>query len=109
MTAQNHDIWQALATIVDPELSYSIVELGLVRLVQFNEASGEVLITMTLTGPACPLQDHFRQQIRTKLARLELVRASSVEFVFDPPWSISMASEDVRADLALRGLAVNQW
>ena len=48
-------IMQALATIKDPEIDFTIVELGLIRRVEIE--NDKVLITLSLTSPGCPLAD----------------------------------------------------
>ena len=59
----------ALRDVVDPELGYNIVELGLLRDVQIDEvdANTRVRIDLTLTSPACPLGPEILQAMSSCL------------------------------------------
>ena len=47
-------VWQALGKVMDPEVPFSVVELGLVYGVEVGEA-GDVRVLLTLTTRGCPL------------------------------------------------------
>lgn len=100
-------IWQALATIIDPELKYSIVDLGLVYDVQ--ALTEGVVVTMTLTSPTCPLREHFRTAITAKLQQLLGPIPVTVTFTLSPRWSLQQATPAVREELALLGIGSVQW
>ena len=76
---------EALATVVDPELGMSIVELGLVYGVRVE--GGDVDVTMTLTAPGCPLHEVMADWARTAVARVPGVHQVRVALTFDPPWT----------------------
>ena len=57
------DITAALSQILDPELGYDIVELGLIREIVLDDAGGEV--RMTLTTPFCPWAGALVAQVAT--------------------------------------------
>ncbi len=89
-----------LAEVNDPEIQMSIVELGLVYDVQFDE--GTVLVTMTLTSPGCPLGPVIRGEAYAKLRELPGVKDVDVQIVWNPPWDPrTMASEDVKIALGI--------
>src|SRR6185312_15351515 len=44
---------EGLREVIDPELGVNIVDLGLVYGIAFGR--GEIIVTMTLTTPGCPL------------------------------------------------------
>jgi metal-sulfur cluster biosynthetic enzyme len=89
-----------LAEVNDPEINLSIVDLGLVYDVQYDE--GDVLITMTLTSPGCPLGPVIRGEAYAKLKEIPGVKDVDVQIVWNPPWDPrTMASEDVRMMLGI--------
>jgi metal-sulfur cluster biosynthetic enzyme len=75
----------ALATVVDPELAMSIVDLGLVYAVAVE--GDRVHVTMTVTVPGCPIHDVLTEQARHAVAQLPGVRQVELEVTFDPPWT----------------------
>jgi AdoMet-dependent heme synthase len=79
------DVRQALATVLDPELGMSIVDLGLVYDVRIR--NGAVAITMTLTAPGCPIHDVMPEWVRTAVLRVPGVEAVDVTLTFEPPWT----------------------
>jgi metal-sulfur cluster biosynthetic enzyme len=85
---------QALATVVDPELGISIVDLGLVYDVQVRP--GAVRITMTLTTPGCPIHEVMPEWVRAAVTRVPGVEHVEVTLTFDPPWTPSRMGERVR-------------
>jgi len=108
MFVSKQQIIAALSQIKDPELDFSIVELGLVYDVRLDEAEDRVQIVMTLTTPACPLQEHFRQAITKQLMALSGVQQVEVVFTFEPAWSLAKASDEVKQQLVLLGIPLSR-
>ena len=89
-----------LSEVQDPEIQMSIVELGLVYGVEFDD--GTVMVTMTLTSPGCPLGPVIRGEVYAKLREIPAVKDVDVQIVWNPPWDPkTMASEDVRMALGI--------
>jgi ring-1,2-phenylacetyl-CoA epoxidase subunit PaaD len=62
-------VWDALSTVPDPEIPVvSIVELGIVRNVAWNERRLQVDITPTYSG--CPATEMIATLIRERLAAI---------------------------------------
>jgi radical SAM protein len=80
-----HDVMQALGTVLDPELGMSIVDLGLVY--EARVQGGAVEVTMTLTAPGCPIHDVMADWVREAVSRVPGVAAVNVTLTFDPPWT----------------------
>lgn len=95
-----------LESVIDPEIGHSIVGLGLVYGVTVDTKSRAVNICFTMTSPACPLADHFRQQITKKLAEPFAGWSIAVDMTFDPPWSPDKIHADIQEQLALMGMPV---
>lgn len=84
--------------VFDPELGLNVVDLGLLYDVTINDK--QVHVEMTLTTMGCPLYDVIQADIARYLKERfgEDVQVE-VEFVFDPPWTPAMMSEDARMEL----------
>jgi len=68
------ELMEKLAEVKDPEINMGIVELGLVYDIQSDEKTGEVLVTMTLTSPGCPLGPVIRGEAYAKLKEFPAVK-----------------------------------
>lgn len=85
--------------VFDPELGYNVVDLGLLYDVEVR-SDKDVRVEMTLTTVGCPLYDVLQQDVeRTIKTRYGDDVNVTVEFVFDPPWSPEMMSEEIRAEM----------
>lgn len=94
------DVWQALKTVMDPELHIDIVSLGLVYKVMMQQK--QVHILMTLTTPGCPLAGMFDTMVKDALRTIEGIDVNQdvfVELTFDPPWMTDMMTDEAKAEL----------
>ena len=53
----------ALRNVLDPEMGYSVIDLGLIRNASLNEY--RLLITMIMTTPFCPYAPQMVENVRT--------------------------------------------
>jgi metal-sulfur cluster biosynthetic enzyme len=91
---------ERLTTIEDPELRMSIVELGLIYGVDYDDHKATV--TMTLTSPGCPLGGLIETQAYHVLKALPGVDDVEVKITFTPRWDPrTMASDDVKMMLGI--------
>lgn len=105
------DIKSALKTIIDPELGYNIVELGLIYDIEISSPDStlktqdlsRITITMTLTSPGCPLAPFFIDQVKQTVSQAASCSPDQimVEITFDPPWSQEVLSEEMKLNLGL--------
>ncbi|MGC3997649.1 MAG: putative Fe-S cluster assembly protein SufT [Anaeromyxobacter sp.] len=98
---EEQQVWDALATVYDPEIPASIVELGLVYQVAAEPVEGgqKVLVAMTLTAPGCGIGPVLVDDVRRKVLGVPGVKDAQVELVFDPPWDPSRMSEAAKLQL----------
>jgi metal-sulfur cluster biosynthetic enzyme len=88
------EVEDALTNVIDPELGLDFVELGLIYGIEIN--GGDVLVTFTLTTPACPIGPQVAEQIDEFVSEVEGVTSVDSAMVFTPPWSPDKMSEDAK-------------
>jgi FeS assembly SUF system protein len=91
---------EVLRTCYDPEIPIDIYELGLVYNVNVDP-SGNVVVTMTLTSPACPVAGTLPVEVENKVMSIDGVNKTRVELVWDPPWSPDRMTEAARLTLGM--------
>ena len=94
------NIIKALKTVFDPEIPVDIYELGLVYDVQISE-DGDVKVVMTLTTPNCPVAESLPQEVKEKVAAVEIVKSVDLELTFEPSWNKDMMSEEAKFELVI--------
>ncbi|NNC81719.1 MAG: DUF59 domain-containing protein [Acidimicrobiales bacterium] len=97
-------VWEAAATVYDPEIPVDIVELGLVYKVEPSDlpsGNKRVDIDMSVTAPFCGMGDIMRQDLHDAVAALPGVEEVEVALVFDPPWDVSRLSDVARLELGM--------
>lgn len=97
-------VWEAAATVYDPEIPVDIVELGLVYKVEpieLTTGGWQVEIDMSVTAPFCGMGDILRQDLHDAVAGLPGVEFVDVRLVFDPPWDVSRLSDVARLELGM--------
>ncbi len=90
------DVSEHLKAVVDPELKFNIVDMGLIYDVNIDYEKNNVEIRMTLTSPGCPFGPDILKMVGTVLRSLKF-NEKKVTLVWDPPWEpVTMASEEVK-------------
>ena len=97
------DVSEALFEVIDPDLGVNVVDLGFVYDVQVDE-HGAAALRMTLTSPACPLNDFIEAQVRKVLAGV--VSDVRIEWVWKPVWSPDRITPDGREQLQAIGFSL---
>ncbi|CAD7287238.1 metal-sulfur cluster assembly factor [Campylobacter suis] len=90
-------IYAELSTIVDPEVGFDIVSLGLIYDVEVSGDKGKV--TMTLSTRACPLHELILSWVNDAVLRVDGINECDIDLVWEPEWNIMMANEAVRKAL----------
>lgn len=93
-------IKETLRTVFDPEIPVNVFDMGLIYNVEISPEN-DVIITMTLSAPNCPMADQIFDEVKEKVSYIEGVKSVKVNLVFDPPWSKDMMSEAALLDLGL--------
>ena len=91
-------IYDALSNIVDPEVGFDIVSLGLIYDAVCDE-NGKAKVIMTLSTRSCPLHELLLGWVKEAALRVDGINECEIELVFEPEWSIEMASDEVKKAL----------
>ena len=96
------EVMEAIRPVKDPEMDFSVVDLGLIYDVELDEANKSVVVKMTLTSPACPVGPQIMGAVHTQCLDLEDVEEVDVQLVWTPLWDpTKMASDDVKMLLGI--------
>jgi metal-sulfur cluster biosynthetic enzyme len=88
---------EALKEVIDPEIKFSIIDLGIVYRISIENAGKKVIVRMTLTSPTCPYGSVLVSQVEQTLKMLPGVTDVEVKLVWQPQWNPkTMASDDVK-------------
>ena len=94
-----HDrVVQMMQTIFDPEIPINIYEMGLIYDLDVN-TDGDVVISMTLTSPTCPVAESLPPEVEAKVGSVEGVRTVKVDLTWEPPWTPERMSEAAKLEL----------
>lgn len=102
------EVDEAMHDVIDPELGINVMDLGLVYGLEVGhgDEGPAATLEMTLTSPACPLQDMIEDQARTALVGSGLVSEMTVNWVWNPPWGPDKITDDGREQLRALGFTV---
>lgn len=86
--ARREAVWNALRTVIDPEIGLDIVTLGLVYDVVIDDDG--VGITHTLTTPGCPMEKLITAGIRNAVDAVSGAGRVAITLAWDPVWHPGM-------------------
>ena len=95
-------LWRALQDVEDPEIPISVVGMGLIVGLAYDD--GVVDVKLTFTAMGCPAMDFIQDDIRDRLLQEPEVDEVRIEIVWDPVWTRSMIREEARE--TMRGLGI---
>ena len=97
VATKEEEVTEALRTVIDPEIGLNVVELGLIRGMEFDENRAKV--TMILTTPFCPYGPAMIEQVREAVGS---VTGGSAEVEIGTElWDPSMMEEGAGGDWGL--------
>jgi len=102
VTLDEATVKELLKEVVDPELGVNIVDLGLLYGVTIE--GDDVTLDLTLTTAACPLTDQLEWGAQTALA--DVAKSVTVNWVWIPPWTLDMITDEGREQLRYIGYNV---
>ena len=89
----------ALKDVIDPELGYNIVDLGLIYGISVD--GGAVKVTMSMTTPGCPAQHAITGGVEQCLASQPGVERVAVDVVWQPRWTPQRMTAAAKAHLGI--------
>ena len=96
-------IWKLLNTVPDPEIPViSVVELGVIREVKFENNSYTISITPTYSG--CPAVKTFMDDIKTCLLE-NSIENFELKIVYSPSWTTEWMTDETKEKLRKYGIA----
>ncbi|MGP1506986.1 MAG: metal-sulfur cluster assembly factor [Campylobacter sp.] len=90
-------IYAEISRVIDPEIGFDLVSLGLIYDVKVY--GDRAKITMTLSTRSCPLHELLLGWVKEAVLRVDGINECEIELVFEPEWSIEMASDEVKKAL----------
>ena len=101
VTITYREVLEHLKAVVDPELQFNIVDLGLIYDVLIDKENNDIEVKMTLTTPGCPYGPEIINAVGMVLQTVGF-QNKKVTLVWDPPWDPgTMASDSVRDELGI--------
>jgi metal-sulfur cluster biosynthetic enzyme len=93
-------IRQALRRVIDPELGYDIVGLGLIYDVTLKPG-GTAHIILTTTTPGCPATNYLKQGAGDATSSVPGIERVEVELTHEPRWTPEMMSPEAKAHFGI--------
>jgi len=98
-TITKEKVFEAISTVIDPEVGFNLVEMGLIYDAIIDDESCDVKVIMTLSTQGCPLHQMIKQWVYEAVEKIENVGSIEIEVVWEPAWNISMADDNVKEAL----------
>lgn len=93
---------RCLYEVLDPEIPISLIDLGLIYGVEYDD--GEVGIDLTFTATACPCMDFIREDITDRLESEFWINAVVLKEVWEPAWTRERITDRGREQLKALGV-----
>ena len=94
MILEEKQILENLKSVIDPEVGINIVDLGLVYSLDIKE--NQVVVTMTLTTPGCPMHNSISKWAEESLSNLGDGIDVKINLVWEPRWTPDKMSDSAK-------------
>lgn len=84
----------ALEQVMDPEIGLSVVDLGLIYQIDFDEPKNKIFVLMTLTTQFCPMGESISSAVARAIEHTFPDYTIQLELTFNPHWNNTMISEE---------------
>ncbi|HLZ28925.1 MAG TPA: metal-sulfur cluster assembly factor [Chloroflexota bacterium] len=98
-------LWAALRDVEDPEIPVSVVDMGLIVSIDYDQAEQAAKLRITYTAMGCPAMDMIQDDIRARLLREPDIARVDIDVVWDPVWTHRRLTQSARAKM--RGLGIS--
>lgn len=99
------EAWSVLQTVKDPEIPVlSIVDLGIVRAVKFEDESDKIEVVITPTYSGCPAMDVISMSIRMEFMNKGYT-SIKISQQLSPPWTTDWMTDEGKQKLKEYGIA----
>lgn len=95
----NTDIIHVLKNVFDPDIHYSVYDIGLIYKIIVHE--GKIDVIMTLTSVNCPEAQSLPEEIAHSLEETFQNFTVTVDVTFEPMWTVDNMSEEIKLSLGL--------
>jgi metal-sulfur cluster biosynthetic enzyme len=99
-------LWEALRHVEDPEIPVSVVGMGLIVSLSYDQAARAANVELTFTAMGCPATEFIQDDIRAALEADPDVDEVNIEIVWDPVWTKDRLRGDARQRMRELGIAV---
>ncbi|MEB3034211.1 metal-sulfur cluster assembly factor [[Mycobacterium] nativiensis] len=102
------EVEESMHDVIDPEIGINVMDLGLVYDLSIRQDEGgpAAVVSMTLTSPACPLQDMIAEQVENATVGAGLVKSLDLTWVWEPAWGPDKITDEGREMMRAVGFTV---
>ncbi len=98
MMYTKEELFLAISTVIDPEVGFNLVEMGLIYDASCDD-EGNAYVKMTLSTKACPMHQLIQQWVKEAVQKMAGIKSVEIDLVWEPEWNITMADENVKKAL----------
>ncbi len=98
MMYTKEELFLAISTVIDPEVGFNLVEMGLIYDASCDN-DGNAYVKMTLSTKACPMHQLIQQWVKEAVQKMAGIKSVEIDLVWEPVWNITMADDHVKKAL----------